>query len=664
MTRRGDGGASRVVVCAFLTAIVLVAFAPLLGNGFVNYDDPLYVTRNPMVRGGLTLGGARWAVTAVEASNWHPLTWLSHMLDCTLFGLDARGHHLTSLVLHAANAAMLFLALRRLTGALGPSAAVAALFAVHPLRVESVAWVAERKDVLSAFFGFLTLWAWARYTEAPGWRRYLAVLSAFALGLAAKPMLVTLPFVLLLLDYWPLQRSRIGNLADGGRRASFATLVLEKVPLLALAAASAIVTVVAQGRGRTFRTLSDLPLLARLANAAVSLAAYIGKTLWPARLSVFYPHPGDGIPPWEAALAVLFLAGATAIAIRVAPRRPYVPVGWLWYLGTLVPVLGIVQVGEQAMADRYTYVPGVGLLIVVAWGAWDALGFPVGSRRDTETPVDSLRRTPRASWVAAAVAVAVAALGIATFRQCRVWRDSTSLFEHALRVTERNHTAHVNLGIALREQGRNAEAAAHFEEALRLRPDLPEARNGLGLALAAQGRLPEAMDEYRKILSVHPEFAPARTNLGAALTAQGRLAEAAEEYAAAIAIDPSSTDARSNLGVVLAMLGRLDEAGARFDEAIRIDPFDPEPRYNWAVALGRAGRWSDAVARLRGLLEVDPDHAEARFRLGVALRQLGQEDEGGREIEQALRMGFRPRRGELERIGLRADDPTRRAPGL
>ncbi|HEY0512079.1 MAG TPA: hypothetical protein VGH73_09255 [Thermoanaerobaculia bacterium] len=448
--RTGSTARSAGLLGAALTLLTLTACLPTLHNGFVNLDDGLYVTGNRWVRMGITRAGLAWALTANVGNNWHPLTLLSHMLDCQLFGLDPAGHHATSLLLHLANVLLLFAALRRMTGAVWRSAAVAALFAVHPTHVESVAWVAERKDVLSALFWILAMAAYERYARRPSLGRYLPVALAMALGLAAKPMLVTLPFALLLLDVWPLERLSLG----------WKRLAAEKLPLLALSAASSLITL--RYQRTSLAPLDALPWGLRLANAAVSYAAYLGKTLLPRHLAVFYPLPIE-IPAWKTAAATALLAAITALALWKARRAPWLLVGWLWFLGTLVPVIGLVQVGRQAMADRYLYIPSIGLFLAIVWGIWEVA--ELGAKRR--------------AVLATASAAAILALAVETWAQAGTWRDSVALYRHALSVTRDNYVAHVGLAKALVGKGDLAGAEAQYRAALALRPALAEARIGL-----------------------------------------------------------------------------------------------------------------------------------------------------------------------------------------
>jgi Flp pilus assembly protein TadD len=564
--------------------------------GLVNYDDAAYVRDNPHVTGGLSRENLAWALTCLYQSNWHPLTWLSLQLDAQLFGGRAWGFHLTNVLLHAGNVLLLFAVLRRLTGAAWRSALAAALFALHPLHVESVAWVTERKDVLSTFFGLLALAAYARYVRRPGLLRHLLVDLCLALSLMAKPMLVTLPFVLLLLDYWPLRRVRVGWLAASDRGtapwavapapASWRLVLAEKLPLLALAAASATMTVIAQ-RESAMQSLEALPLADRLGNAIMSYVRYLGLTVWPAGLAPFYPLPAGGWPWWTVAGAATLLACLSAGALAWARRLPYLAVGWLWYLGTLVPVIGIVQVGEQALADRYTYVPLIGLFLAVAWAALDV----------------KLSIGPGAVLVGCFVG---------TWSQIGVWRDSRTLWEHAGRVTEDNHVWRYGLGQALLEEGakpdgRHTRAALRlaepeFRRAVELRPDSWLDLTALGKVLHEEGHLAEAADCFRRSLRLNPDQQALRYNLydvGVALARSGKPDEAAAPLAEAVRLAPRFAEACAALAEVLARRGRVEEALVYAERAVRLRPASARYRRAFAELLRRHGETEKAEAQER-----------------------------------------------------------------
>jgi Flp pilus assembly protein TadD len=627
----------KLIVCLLLILATLAVFWQVKNSDFVNLDDEQYITQNPHVRGGLGAGNLTWAFTTTHASNWHPLTWLSHMLDCQLFGLDPAGHHLVSLLFHVANTLLLFLVLNRMTQALWQSAAVAFLFALHPLHVESVAWVAERKDVLSTFFLILTLWAYSIYTRSPGIVRMLPVVAFFALGLLSKPMLVTLPFVLLLLDYWPLGRfvspekpvphplptpgieapgKKKQKKKETGERPPVApekkeppaaavvpwALVTEKLPLFALAILSSIMTFYAQQKGGAMSPLDDISLLRRLGNALVSYASYIVKTVFPQGLAVFYPYPA-GIVAWQVLGSLALIGAITFCAIRFRKRFPYAFVGWLWYIGTLVPVIGIVQVGMQAMADRYTYVPHIGLFIAVVWGAGD-----LASRQPHGRKI-----------LAALTGVVFASLTVITWNQISHWRNSVTLFEHALRVTEQNSTAHLNLGVALNRAGKGMEAAEHYREALRINPNSSGGHFNLANYYFSTGQKDEALRHYREAIRINPRYANAYNNLGMLLMSERQAEEAIPHYRKATELDPSNAGMRYNYGIALAAAGRLPEAIEQFNSALEGRPNYPEAHNYLGMVLLMQGNREEAIRHFRQALWLKPDFTPARRNLDDAL---------------------------------------------
>ncbi len=516
-------------LCLFLAASILAIYLPVCGYEFINYDDPVYVVENDTVRRGLTLEGTRWAFTSMHAANWHPVTWLSHMLDVQMYGLNAGAHHSTNVIFHILNIMLLFLLLRRTTGALWRSAMVAVLFAVHPLHVESVAWISERKDVLSAFFGFLTLLAYAEYVKRPGWLRYGTALLLFALGMMSKPMVVTLPFLMLLLDYWPLNRYVQEN---GVRR--FAFLVKEKLPFFVLAVASCVVTMIAQGRGGAVAPLEFYSFGMRVANAIVAYVAYLGKMIWPMNLAVLYPHPGVR-PIWQVAGASLLLLGITCFVLAQTKRRSWLAVGWLWYLGTLVPVIGLVQVGLQAMADRYAYIPLIGIYIVLAWEFHEALHrWGCGVR-----------------GLALAGMAVTAVLMLIAWNQVRYWENSIALYSHTLEVTDANWSIRNNLGNAYAEINQNDQAMHHYQEAIRIKPDYFEAYNNMGTVMAKMKRRDDAVAYFLNALKYNPDSAFAHNNLGRLLAEQMKYEDAIRHFRAALRIKPDYQGAQHNLQVVL-----------------------------------------------------------------------------------------------------------------
>jgi tetratricopeptide (TPR) repeat protein len=618
-------------IYAVLFLATLLVYAPVLQFDFVNFDDPDYVTRNVHVQSGISGEGIAWAFTSGEAANWFPVTRLSHMLDYQLYGLRSGGHHFTNVLFHALAALLLFAFLHRATGARWPSAFVAFLFALHPQHVESVAWISERKDVLCAFFWFLTLWAYVHYAERPGlggkalgW--YLFALLAFCLGLMSKPMIVTLPFVLILLDGWPLRRLTENRLMP---------VFLEKIPFFALCAVDAVATYVVQEGSGAVRTLDVFPMGLRVENGLRSYVLYIVKMFWPVRLAVFYPFPHH-LPLWLVALAGVGLVSISAGVLWSIKARPDLAVGWFWYIGTLVPVIGFVMVGAQARADRYAYVPMTGLTIMLAWGA-----------------TDILRRWPRAL---AALAVMLCCFSMAaTAAQVRYWKNSESLFRHALDVTSDNYLAHHNLGVALAQMpGRLPEAIDHYQAALQIKPDSPQAHTDYGNALAQiPGRLPEAVAEYRTALLIFPDSPIPHNDLGNALSAMGRLPEAIAEYQTALRLKPDYSDAQNNLrlaqantaewqynmGVDLAKSGKAAEAIPHFEAALRLKPDFVDAHNNLGVTLAGSGRVAEAISHFETALKIDPHSADAHVNLGIALAGVpGRMPEAIAHFQAALRI--------------------------
>jgi tetratricopeptide (TPR) repeat protein len=675
------------VVCIVLMIAILAVFWQVSDHAFINLDDNLYITENPHVQAGLTIENLKWAFTTTHAPYWHPLTWLSHMLDIQLFGLKAGGHHLVNVFFHIVNTLLLFLFLRRMTKTLWRSAFVAALFALHPLHVESVAWVAERKDVLSTLFWILTMGAYAYYRECPGYRRYLLVIICFILGLMSKPMLVTLPFVLLLLDFWPL--GRLLPAKDAGKDSHHTTrpedpvrkkrkgavvsaakateqeewpiiplrwtvlrpLLLEKAPLLALAAFSSVITIINQQMAMA--SLQALPVDTRIANALVSYVKYIGMMIWPLDLAVFYPHPYKQ-PVWLVLGAFIALVAATFLILRKTNRFPYLGVGWLWYLGTLLPVIGLFQAGPQEMADRFTYVPMVGVLIMAAWGIPDAL--KNWSRRKTALGVLS--------------GVVILACAVLAWGQVQLWRDSITLFAHTLNVTTGNYITHNNMGTALSDQGRIEEAIAHYQSALRIAPRYVKAWNNLGIAYEASDQSAKAIETYQEALRldpndaetlnnlgsaygksgqtskaieaieqalrINPMYDEAWNNLGNAYGGNGETAKAIEALQKAIRINPRYAKAWNNLGIAYAESGRNVEAIEAFQRCLHIKPGQPDVWTNLAVAYRKHGQTVKAIAAYREALRINPRYVKALFGLGVAFLEAGQTSEVG-DIYRKLR---------------------------
>ena len=540
-----------------LVAAVVITYWPVHELGFVRFDDPTYVTENPHIVNGMSWSGIRWAFTSGYGANWHPITWLSHMLDVQLYGFDATAHHVTSVLVHAATTVLLFASLLRMTGALWRSALVAGLFGLHPIHVESVAWVAERKDVLSAFFWMLTLWAYAAYVRQPRMSRYAWVVASFAVGLMAKPMVVTLPFVLLLLDVWPLHRLELR--ADWWTSAR--ALLCEKLPLFALSVSSSVITFVVQREGGTVASGVRLPLVERLGNALITYVSYIGKALWPLHLAAYYPYPRALSPAWVLTCALLLIAASVGV-ILAGRRHPYLLVGWLWYLGTLVPAIGIVQVGTQAMADRYTYIPLIGVFIAIVWGLGDLLS-----------------RWPQWRTATAVVATGILlACAVAARVQVHYWQSSMTLWKHALDVTTDNYAAHTYYGNALAARGDVSGAIAEYTEAIRIRPDYAEAHNNLGPALANQGKVDDAIQQFVEAIRLRPNYADAYSNLGVALASQGKFDAAIARYSEALRLDPDHARARGNLGLALLAQGRTSDAERELELALRMNPNNADAR--------------------------------------------------------------------------------------
>lgn len=584
--------------------VVFGTFFPALKNNFVNYDDLEYVTENVHVLPGLTWEGIRWAFHSTLVSNWHPLTWLSHMLDCQLYGVKPWGHHLTNVLLHTANALLLFIVLRKITGAVWRSLLVAVFFGLHPLTVQSVAWIAERKDVLSTLFWLLTIWFYASFTIESKARKpisawfYGLTLICFALGLMSKSMLVTLPCVLLLLDYWPLERWRENRPSR---------LLAEKIPFFLLSFISSKVTFMAQKAGGSVATIDHLSYLVRFENTLVSYIRYLGKLFWPDSLAVLYPHPGG----WPVALVIwsglLLLAITIGVTVR-ARKNPYLPVGWFWFLGTLVPVIGLVQVGMQSMADRYMYVPMMGVLILIIWGCHDLF--------------HRQRQTMIIMFILAAIA-AVLCIGI-TRQQIAFWQNSENLFRHDLMVApDNNPTAHYKLGVVLNEQGKLDEAAYHFQENLKLNPDDFHALFALGVISNIKNQPATASALFQAVLKLKPDYADAHYSLGVALGQQGHLDEAMIQFQEALRLKPDYFDAHISLGVALGRKGQLDDAISHFQAALKLKPNDISALYNLGLALKNKGQLAEAVSTFRKILELKPDYVRARNNLNATLQMMG-----------------------------------------
>jgi tetratricopeptide (TPR) repeat protein len=603
----------KLAICVALVAITFAVFGKTLGYDFVNYDDNTYVYDNPQVFRGLTLSGVKWAFTHFDNDNWHPLTSISHMIDCSLFGLKPGGHHLVNVLLHAVAVVLLFLVLSRMTS--GPSsprrvfdrtasiwasAFVAALFAIHPLHVESVAWIAERKDVLSAVFFMLTLGAYAHYARQPSIARYIVMSIMFALGLMSKPMFVTVPLILLLLDYWPL--NRIVDIRALRRS------VIEKVPLLLLSAALSVATIFAQRQGEA--RLEELPFMWRITNALAACVVYIWQMIWPANLALVYPHPGR-LPLWEIAGAAALLFAITIFVFVFRKRKPYFVTGWFWYLVMLLPVIGLIQVGGQAHADRYTYLPQLGLYLIAAWGIVD---------------LSVLRRHHR-EILCAAAAVIIAAFAWRAWIQTSYWHDSEKLWRQTLALTNQNDIAHQGLGEFLLQHHRVDEAISEFRTVLSRHPNSPDANFQLASALIEKGEFESAVEYYRKVLAAGSDTTTAHCALGDALLQLGKLDDALNEYNRALKIDPANSRAETSLASALLEHKRGEEAIEHYRNVVRREPSSALAHYNLAVGLHRAGVLPEAIAHYKEALRLEPGYPDADRFLGQALLQNGQPDE-------------------------------------
>lgn len=601
-------GRRELLIGAGLIVATLAVYGQVVSHQFINLDDDIYIYENPMVTGGLTTKRLVWAFTTFHAANWHPLTWLSHMLDVQMFGLNPGPHLAINVLFHILNTLLVFALLKNMTHRVWRSAIVAALFALHPMHVESVAWAAERKDVLSAFFGLLSLLAYIRYAKAASssWKQFLPVTFSLALALMAKPMFVTWPFVMLLLDYWPLNRLK-WRPGDGLNRLArgLAPLAREKIPIFVLAAASIAITYVAQSRGGAVRQFADAPVSLRISNALVSYARYSISLFWPSGLGVYYPFSPEGIPPWQVAASLALIAGVTIVAIRAMEDRGYLITGWAWFLGTLIPVIGLVQVGGQAMADRYSYIPSVGLFVLVVWCVADLIGHR--------------RLQYRATAFAAIIWLTI--LGSLAWVQVGYWRDSITLFRHTLLVAPYNLVVHYNLAHALGKQGNLNEAVAHFGEALRIKPDFFDALINIGVTLNDQRRFAEATTYLTQAIDLEPGSSKAHLQLGIALAQSGKSDEALRHFYLALEFAPGDSDVRTNLGLMLARQGKLPEAKEQLNEALRLNPNSPEAHNNLGLVLLMQGEPEKSIPEFSTALRLKPEFRLAQDNLNRAQAQ-------------------------------------------
>ena len=624
---------SILVICVLLVLSTVGVYWPIHNHDFINYDDPDYVTENSHIKAGFTGETLIWAFSTFHASNWHPVTWLSHMLDYQLYGDDPAGHHLTNLFFHLCNTLLLFMVLQRMTSALWQSGLVAVLFALHPLHVQSVAWVAERKDVLSTLFWMLTMWTYIRYTEKSCTLRYLLVFLCFALGLMSKPMLVTLPIVLLLLDFWPLGRFQLKELgylkqkkkgADKNRNIeiSIRRLFFEKAPFFGLAVGSCILTYFAQKSGGAIDSLESLSLDTRLINALVSYYGYIEKMLWPENLAFFYPHPGNSLAMVGGVLGGLFLLGMCFFTIRIAGSFPYVTVGWFWYVITLLPVIGLIQVGGQAMADRYTYVPIIGIFILLAWGIPDVM--------------PNWRYKKEGLWILSCIVLIMCI--IKTSGELDYWKNSKTLFERAIKVTEGNYIAHNNLGYTMETERPSKEAIDHYREAIRINPNFAKAHGNLGVALLKQEKHDEAMLHFLETLRIDPENALAHAHLGNVFVQGGEIGKGIEHLVKAIRIDPTQEEAHFNLGVALFTQGKYQEAIPHFEKAIRMSSDEPLTYAYLGLSLAQVGKFKEGKKYLLEALRRDPTVEKVHYYLGIFQSLQGSYEEAVVQYSEALRI--------------------------
>jgi tetratricopeptide (TPR) repeat protein len=579
----------------FLTIAILAVYGQVRDHEFINLDDFAYVVENQQVNRGLSFDGLRWAFTSNFAANWHPLTWLSHMLDCELFGMSPGAHHQFNVLIHIANTLLLLWIFFRLTGDKWSSSLVAALFALHPLNVESVAWIAQRKNIICTFLWISAIGAYIRYVKRPCVHRLMWVLLFYVLGLMAKPMVVTLPFVLLLLDYWPLNRLQTTKVA---------LLIKEKIPFFFFSAASGIITFVVQRSGGAVSSLDVLPFDVRLSNALISYLGYIGKMFWPQSLAILYPHPRT-FSAWQVTAAFLLFAGLSIFIFFIKRRYPYILVGWLWYAVTLVPVIGLVQVGVQSMADRYTYIPMIGLFIVIAWSAQEI----VKNRRYL------------VKGVSFCLVMLIAILSFITSNQIGYWKNSITLFGHALTVTKNNYLAHNNMGLALIGQNKLDGAIRHYLEAIRINPEFDMAYLNLGNALYLAGKPHEASQQFVTAVNLNPKNSLAHNNLAATLAKQGRIDEAIEHLNRALTWDSTNVDAHRNLGSISMDRGDFEKSAHHYRAMLTVQPNNEHAHNNLGISLVKLQKLDEAICHFADAIRIDPGFIEARHNLNLAVRE-------------------------------------------
>ena len=617
---------SKNIFALLIIILVCIAYTPVLHNDFVNFDDDIYVTENFHINDGVTPKNIQWTFTAVYAKNWHPLTWLSHMLDIQIFGMNPFGHHLTNLIFHLFNAFLLFIILKKMSGAYWKSLIVMALFALHPIHVESVAWVSERKDVLSTFFWMLAIWSYIHYIKKSGVKNYLLICACFILSLLAKPMGVTFPFVLLLLDHWPLARLKKSSANQNFKVSQYPLqfLIVEKVPFFLISAASCAVTFYAQNKGGALGSFELYPLVIRLANAIISYTQYIIKMVYPTDFAIFYPHPG--MPQLSfLMIASLFLILITLLSILTFKRYPWIFTGWFWYLGILFPVIGVIQVGAQGMADRYTYTPMIGIYILVVW-AIDHWLYTKKLSQKTFFSVSILM-----------VLTITVALSILTFHQIQYWKNSTSLFQHTINVTKNNYVAHNNLANAMMKAGQIEAAVFHYSEALQIKPDYLLALGNIGLAYERLDRNNDALKSYFKALNIDPENENVLTNIGNIFSNSGNKEKAINYYEKAIFYNPDYVIAHMNLGNLQMKSGDLDKAMSHYTKVLEINLGHKEIAHNQiGNLLTKAGDIHSAIKHYLLALKIAPDYKDAHNNIGVAFARTGKLEEAVSHFRRAL----------------------------
>jgi len=633
---------------------IVVVYIKVQKFDFVGYDDELYVTQNHYVQKGLSVESFIWAFTTSHAGNWHPLTWFSHMLDCEMYGMNPAGHHWTNVEFHIANTLLLFIILFKMTGALWQSAFVAALFAIHPLHVESVAWISERKDVLSTFFGLLSIAAYYRFVKKSSVKYYILVIVLLSLSLMAKPMLVTIPFVLILLDFWPLNRFQLQRDFHLKPEKKYSNairrnyrVILEKIPIFIPVVISCIVTFFAQKSGGAVKAIWALPMKYRIANAVVSYVSYVLKAIWPHKLAVFYPHPGNSLPLWQIAGGALLIVAACYWALRTAMKYPYILVGLLWYLGTLVPVIGLVQVGDQAMADRYTYIPLIGIFIIVSWGVSDLFKKRLrdqkskvrGQRSEISSGVLDLFKERRIKkiFLGISAVILLVALSSKSFFQLNTWKNGITLFEQAVKATKNNYGAENNLGTAYGPIDLD-KSLLHYKTALKIKPDYATALYNMGTIYEKKGQTDEAISHYLKALQIDPNYFGALNNLGLIFFNRKDYDRAVLYFKRALRTDSKKADARINLANVLFLQSKPDEAMLQYQKILQIDTENANAHYNLAYVLFKQNKINEAVYHYNEVIRIDPKYLKAYYNLGNIYLNQGKTAEAFKYYAEIIKL--------------------------